>query len=286
MRRIVTVFSGAPADQKAAAASVALAKRLGGHVEGVIIKTDASELVPRLGEGLSSVAIESILEATEKASAASAARAREVLASAAKAAGVEVVSALTAKPGLSVHFSELKGPSAEALDSEARLADLLVFGEPGGDAPSGWAGAIEHGLLALRKPILVARGAVSATFAEKVLVAYNGSLEAANAVVHAAPILVAAKEVEVLEIREADRGVEHAAAAVRYLRQNGANAVAHEMKLSKPTVGEEICARANSVWASLIVTGGYGRSRLREFILGGATRHLIGHAPVPVLLCH
>lgn len=286
MRRIVTVLSGTPSDQKAAAVSIALAKRLGAHVEAVTVRTDAAELVPRLGEGLSSVAIESVLEAMEKASDAAAGRARAAMAAAAASAGVELAPALTSKPGLSAHFRELRGPSAEALDSEARLADLLVFGEPDAAAPGGWMGLIEHGLLSLRRPVLVARGSVSAAFGDKILAAYNGSLEGATALCRAAPILVAAKEVEVLEVRESERGVEHAAAAVRYLRQHGANATPFEMKLARANAGDEICARANSIWASLIVAGGYGRSRLREFVLGGATRHLVAHAPVPVFLCH
>jgi nucleotide-binding universal stress UspA family protein len=286
MRRLVVLLGGTPCDQKAATTAVALAKRLGAHVEGLFTRLDASELVPRLGEGMSSVAIESILEASQIASEEAATRARAALTQAADAGGVEIATGLPARPGLSVYFHDLTGPVDEIFDSEARLADLLVFGEPGEDAPVGWTHRIERGLLALRRPILVARGGVSANFGEKILVSYDGSLEAANALVHAAPILVAAKEVEVLQIHEGEKGVDHAGAAVRYLRQHGANASAHDMKLTRGHVGEEIAARANSVWASLIVMGGYGRSRLREFILGGATRHLINHAPVPVLLAH
>ncbi|MFO1187221.1 MAG: universal stress protein [Alphaproteobacteria bacterium] len=255
----------------------------GAHVEAVTIRTDAAELVPRLGEGLSSVAIESVLESMEKASTPPLAAPRPCCRRQPPPhrRRVRVGAHLEAR---AQRISASSGPSAEALDLEARLADLLVFGEADAAAPGGWMGLIEHGLLALRRPVLVARGAVSATFGDKVLVAYNGSLEGSAALTRAAPMLVAAKEVEVLEIREGERGVEHAAAAVRYLRQNGANASAHEMKLSRQNAGDEICARASSIWASLIVAGGYGRSRLRELILGGTTRHLVMHAPVSVFL--
>jgi nucleotide-binding universal stress UspA family protein len=285
MRRLVVVLSGMVCDQKACAVGLALAKRLGAHVEGLFIRYDASEIVPRLGEGLSGVAIDSLLEATNAAADEASARARATLAAAA-AADVELAATPSDRPGLSAVFQDVAGPSIEMLDAEARLANLLIFGEPGDGAPADWMGRIEHSLLAMRRPLLIARGGTAANFGEKILVTYNGSLESANALVAATPILVAAREVEVLEVRESDAAPHHAAAATRYLRQHGVNASAHDIKLTRTAVGEEIAARSNSIWASLIVMGGYGRSRLREFILGGATRHLVHHAPVPVLLCH
>jgi nucleotide-binding universal stress UspA family protein len=286
MRRLVVLLTGMSCDQKASAAAVGLAKRIGAHVEGLFIRLDASEIVPRLGEGLSGAAIDNILDATTKMANEASARARATLVAAAARADLQLASAPTDRPGLSVYFHDIEGPAVDVLDSESRLADLVIFGEPGEGAPVDWMGRIEHTLLALRRPILIARGGIAANFGEKVLVGYDGSLEAANALARAAPLFVAAKEVEVLQIRESDLIVDHAGAAVRYLRQHGANASAHEMKLTRAHVGEEIAGRANAVWASLIVMGGYGRSRLRELILGGTTRYLVNHAPVPVLLAH
>lgn len=286
MRRLVVLLAGMPCDQKACAAAAALAKRLGGQVEGLFIRLDASEIVPRLGEGMSSIAIDSILDATAKLADEASGRARATLAAAAASAGIPVMSAPTDRPGISAYFHDIEGPIIDVLDAEARLADLLIFGEPGDGAPVDWMSRIEHVLLALRRPILIARGAINPHFGEKILAGYDGSLEAANALVRAAPILVSAKEVDVLQITEEGAIIDHAGAAVRYLRQHGANATAHQMKMSRAHVGDEISERANSVWASLIVLGGYGRSRLREFVLGGTTRHLVNHAPVPVLLAH
>ncbi len=205
---------------------------------------------------------------------------------AAQTIGLEVAATPPDRATPTVFFQDIEGPSVEVLDSESRLADLIVFGEPGEDAPVDWMAKIERAMLTLRRPVLVARGALSAGFGETVIVAYDGSLEAANALTRAAPILAAAKEIEVVQIRESDDSPDHASAAVRYLRQHGANASAHAIKLSHAQVGEEIGARANSIWASLIVMGGYGHSRVREFALGGATRHLINHSPVPVLFAH
>jgi nucleotide-binding universal stress UspA family protein len=51
-------------------------------------------------------------------------------------------------------------------------------------------------------------------------------------------------------------------------------------------VGDALLNRAAAVGADLIVMGGYGHSRLREFVLGGATRHVLQHLTVPVLRSH
>ena len=51
-------------------------------------------------------------------------------------------------------------------------------------------------------------------------------------------------------------------------------------------VSETILAEAAAADADLVVMGGYGHSRLREMMLGGATRHILHHAPLPVLMAH
>lgn len=286
MHRIVTVLSGMPSDRKTCTAACLLAKRLGANVEGLYIRLDASEILPRLGEGLSGAAIDSLLQSTGRIASEAAVRARSFLQAAAEEAAIEVMMAPPERPGPSVSFYEVEGPALDVLDSESRLADLLVFAEPNDEAPVDWMGRIEHALLATRRPVLVVRGAMAEPFGDKVLAAYDGSIEAANAIVRSAPILAAARETEVLQVTEKEGAPDHAQAAVRYLRQHGANAAGHVQRLSRSNVGDEIGARANAIWASLIVLGGYGRSRLRELILGGTTRHMILQAPVPVLLAH
>jgi len=51
-------------------------------------------------------------------------------------------------------------------------------------------------------------------------------------------------------------------------------------------VGAQLLSRASDLDVDLIVCGGYGHSRLREWVLGGVTRHLLGHMTVPTLLSH
>jgi nucleotide-binding universal stress UspA family protein len=72
----------------------------------------------------------------------------------------------------------------------------------------------------------------------------------------------------------------------RYLAEHGANVVLEDVKAKGHPIGEVLEAYVTSVQADLLVMGAYGHSRLREFVLGGATRSVLSHQIVPVMLSH
>ena len=286
IKRIVVLLAGTPSDQGASQAAVLMAKRLGASVEGLSIKIDPTELMFRLGEGVSAESIDEIIKAAEKNSDEAAARGRAMLEAAAKAAGLQVLSSPPAKDAPGAYAHEVQGPTMDVLTQQMGLADLAVFGEPGDQAPLDLAVRVEHVMMHLRRPVLIARGAIAPTLGDKVLVPFNGTVEACTALSRAAPILVKSKSVEILHLAESagDKGI--AIDAQRYIRQQGGEATINEQLPSGKGIGEDIAARAKAIGADMIVMGGYGRSRLRELVLCGATRHMISHAPVPVFLAH
>ena len=70
------------------------------------------------------------------------------------------------------------------------------------------------------------------------------------------------------------------------LRANGIAAEAITLPAGKISAGEVILAKAEEFGCDLIVKGAYTQSRLRQMIFGGTTRHILGHATVPVLMAH
>ena len=110
-------------------------------------------------------------------------------------------------------------------------------------------------------------------------------MSSCTALMRAVPILAAAKMVQIIHLRE-DGDERTGEPAVRYLAQNGVSAKVVEVQARSDDIGAEIVSQAQSCQANLIVMGGYGRSRMRELVLGGATRHLIRSAPLPVFLAH
>lgn len=121
-----------------------------------------------------------------------------------------------------------------------------------------------------------------------VVVAWDGSRSAARAIADAMPILKLAKAVRVLTVGgdkpevDKDLGVE----AVRHLALHGVNARADIVEANGAATGKVIDGYMFDQGADLLVMGAFGHSRLQEFILGGATRHMLTRPEVAVLMSH
>jgi nucleotide-binding universal stress UspA family protein len=179
-----------------------------------------------------------------------------------------------------------------AIVEQARAADLVIAGQtdpkwdlsPIFDIPERL--ALESG-----RPVLVVPYAGSfGEVGKRVVVAWNNRREASRAVFDALPLLAGADQVRVLWINPARDGVAPdelpTAEITGALARHGVKAEAAHSVAPDIDVGNELLSRAADLSADLIVMGCYGRSRFRELIFGGATRHILQHMTVPVLLSH
>jgi len=149
----------------------------------------------------------------------------------------------------------------------------------------------ERLLVGVGRPILVVpyAGAFK-TVGERVLVAWNASREATRAVNDALPILQQASQVTVLAINprggvSGDGDVPGADLAL-HLSRHGVNAEASWVPAHDIEVGAMLLSWACDCQADLIVMGGYGHSRIREIVLGGATREILKTMTLPTLMSH
>ena len=72
----------------------------------------------------------------------------------------------------------------------------------------------------------------------------------------------------------------------RHLERNGIAARARKVEPKHQSTAEAFIAEAKTLGADLLLKGAYTRSRLRQYIFGGATEHILRHAPMPVLMAH
>lgn len=119
-------------------------------------------------------------------------------------------------------------------------------------------------------------------------VAWDSSRPAARAVGDAMPILERAKTVRVVTItQEKASDTKHSGAELmRHLAFHGIEIVVEEEEAAGRSIGQALEDYATAHDLDLLVMGAYGHSRLRDFVLGGATKTVIAHPPLPVLLSH
>jgi nucleotide-binding universal stress UspA family protein len=186
-------------------------------------------------------------------------------------------------------FDVFSDALADIAAREARCADTFVALRPNG-APLEPENMIEGVLFGSgRHLFLVPDRKPAKTSFDHVLVAWNGSRESTRALAEAMPYLHKAKSVAVVSVGDEDESEEDAtigSEAIDHLKHHGIEAALHLPKKRKNDVGAALIAEARKQKADLIVMGGYGHSRLREWLLGGVTYELLHQAPVPLLIAH
>jgi nucleotide-binding universal stress UspA family protein len=181
---------------------------------------------------------------------------------------------------------------ADCVLQYARTVDLVVASQtdtnwPGSDRLDvGQTVVTESG----RPVLLVPNSGPHEWVGENVLVAWNARREAARAAFDALPLLQRAKEVKVVWVNpqsEGDREDDIPAADMcAALARHGVKCTAAEQVRPREGVGETLLACAKDFGADLLVMGCYGHTRLREFVFGGASRYVLGHMSIPVLMSH
>ena len=186
-------------------------------------------------------------------------------------------------------FDILSDAAADVVAREARAADTFVALRPNG-APQEPEHMVETVLFGSgRHLFLVPNRRPAKTTLERVVVAWNGSRESARALAEALPYLHHASEVAVVVVDD-EPPMEMKAVlghdAVSHLKHHDINAALHRVRMRDNDVGATLIAEARRHKADLIVMGAYGHSRVREWLLGGATYTLLHKAPVPLLIAH
>ena len=194
-------------------------------------------------------------------------------------------------------YQQITANVASALLRRAAIVDLVITGRepPHQDYVGATVSFLGDLLHRSRTPLLIP-ALPQANFdpAGMGIIAWDGSIEAANAVRSALGLLSFASEVRVLQISE-ERNDERksfpATDVLEYLSRHGIRA---QLKVEEPPAGHAsqevvsgmIVAEALGAGASYIVMGGYSHARVAEYVFGGVTRTLLKECPVPLVIAH
>jgi len=170
--------------------------------------------------------------------------------------------------------------------SYGRVFDVTVLGRPGESAQSPRLSTYEACLFESGRPILLAPPNPPATMGENVLIAWNHSTEQARTNAFALPLLRGAKKVTILTVEGGSVVGPTGEQVKRHLQLNGIVAETATANPGSRNAGEVILSHAEQLGCDLIIKGAYTQSRLRQMIFGGATRHILAHTKLPVLMSH
>jgi nucleotide-binding universal stress UspA family protein len=197
-----------------------------------------------------------------------------------------------AAAGISAETRILTASVSGAADQLGRLSrrfDLAVVGQPGRDKSVPDEVVDEGVLFESGRPVIFVPFIQKAGLKlGKIMVCWDGSRAATRAIADALPFLQKAKQVEIVMIAGGKPKSDEIAGADlgQHLARHGLKVDVKRITSPEIDVPSTILSYAADSGADMIVMGGYGHSRLREFILGGVTRGLLESMTVPVLMSH
>lgn len=267
-----------PVDDRTSATidcSISLAQRFDAHLDGVVRVYESFNSAVAIAVPSTAMELTTVFEPNLEMAAGI----LEQFETAAKIAGVSHGSRTICEETSSVWQS--------ATDL-SRLYSLVVVAQPDSEKPTNDDPLVETLLLRCGRPLLVVpyiqRGPLDANH---ILICWDGGSSSARAVHDAMPFLRKATTIDIVAVNGGEATARNAPEALKdHLSRHGLTAHVHRLFSDETEIHDVLLSFAADVDAGLIVMGGYGHSKLREYVLGGVTRGILETMTVPVLMSH
>jgi len=255
------------------------------HLNVFYVHPKPDDMLPYSTLGLTHGMRDTIIDNARQSSEAQAARLKKLFTD--LSAGLDIPVQQRAQPDCSkgANWIEEFGVRSDLVARYGHLNDLILVPrpEPGNHPPK----TFERILRSTGRPVLMLpRGRASVEYSSHVVIGWNGSAEAAQALAASRPFLRMAKKITILISTRRQNLSPNGNDVVDYLKCHGIEAQLRVVDMSHAPVGEVIMDLCIGLEASLLVVGCYSHTRLQEMLLGGVTRHLINKATLPVLMVH
>lgn len=285
-RTILAVLNGRKGDAASLETAHAVAVSMDSHIDAMHVRPDPRGYVDFTGDAMTGDAYVQLIESLEQEVTANAKAARENFDSWVEDGGITIVDGPGRSGQVTSTWRERTGAEDNVVAGEARLRDLIVLSATGDEPDSMRAGAIEKVIFDSGRPLLLTPPDAGLKKVGRVAVFWNGGTQSARAVAAALPLLHDADAVDIMWVEEDVEDDFILNGLDEYLAWHGISSSIKRFQPDERLIGELLMDEAVAGGADLVVMGGYSHSRLREFILGGVTQHMLEEAPLPALIAH
>nr|ACF98220.1 putative universal stress protein UspA [uncultured bacterium 1114] len=259
IKTILVVLSGVPGDETRLDAALILGARFGAGIVALHVKPSPVILSGGMGGEVPASLIEAQQVEIDRNASSIESTAR----------------AQAGRIGSSIQWRCEEGDETSIAGVHARYVDLVVA------APD----VARDLVFVSASPVMAVPDGTTPNGLRHAVVAWNGSREAARAVRDALPLMEAVGSAEVLVI-DPPGNQEIGVDIARWLASHGIKVDVRERLSNGADIGSLLLQEAKTSGADLLIMGAYGHSRLREWVLGGATEDVLDKAKIPVLMSH
>jgi nucleotide-binding universal stress UspA family protein len=284
IKTILVPATGSEGDIPVFASALAVARRFDAHLEFLHVRPDAAATaVSMAADGGGATMLGSLITRLEEEADQREKKAKQLFQSFCEREALALCDAPPPPSAPSARWLREIGAESYWVTEYGRVADLLVIGRPG---KGGSLETIEGALIDSGRPLLIAAASPLASVPETVVIAWKAAREAARAVTAALPFLQIAKQIVIMTVAEDHSALEEEAERLMVaLRWRDVPVTVRHLQPDGHSPAETLLTAARE-HAALLVMGGYGHSRLREWIFGGFTQHVLHGCEVPVLMAH
>jgi nucleotide-binding universal stress UspA family protein len=288
---VLALASGNEDGEQTLKMAAGLAQSCDAGLDILHVRLDPRLSVPLVGEGMAAGMVEEIMERNERDAKDRAEAARRQAEAVASAHGQSLQSGEGQRgegaraKGFSIAYQEVVGSEPEELRKVAPYHDLIVLDRPDLENDAYSTISVEGALMETGRALLLSPPGGIENLLGHIAIGWDGSKAATHAVAAALPLLAKAEKVTVMTIEERGKTGD-AERLTAYLARHGIAATALHIPAEGIEAGYALLENAATNGAHCLVMGGYGHSRLREFIFGGATENVLRSAGIAVLMAH
>ena len=286
IKTILVPATGSDRDSAVFASALTVARAFAAHLEFLHVRPDAAATaVAMASDGGGATMVGGLINRLEEEASEREGKAKQLFQSFCEREELAVQDAPPGSQAPSAQWLQEIGAEPYWVAEYGRTADLLVIGRPGEDEGVSL-DTIEGALIDSGRPLLIPPAAPLTVLPETIAIAWKATPQAARALTAASPFLSTAKQVVVLTVAEDRRAPEEEAERLMAsLRRHGVPVSVRHLRPEAQSAADTLLSAAVE-HAALLVMGGYGHSRLREWIFGGFTLRVLRGAEVPVLMAH